>query len=199
MRGVGLDEFRRRRSALEQKGQSLETQLRQLEAQVDRQAEIARVGLRMDEFCRRVRDGLDQATWEQKRQLIECLVARVIVTDGEVEIRYVIPTSPAGQATHFCHLRSDYREVLRLDQPKPAAVEGSGSDPHLRQSLSLCRLRHAPRPPIGPCFMNFGPDSERMTNDTGPLMLGMKPMPITVVARAQFTLAASCTPAARQG
>ena len=31
--------------------------MRQLEAQVDRQAEIARVGMRMDEFFRRVRDG----------------------------------------------------------------------------------------------------------------------------------------------
>jgi site-specific DNA recombinase len=106
---VGLDEFRRRRGALEQKGQALGTQVRQLEAQVDRQAEIACVGMRMDEFFRRVRDGLDQATWEQKRRLIECLVARVIVADGQVEIRYVIPTSPAGEATHFCHLRSDYR------------------------------------------------------------------------------------------
>jgi site-specific DNA recombinase len=109
---VGLDEFRRRRGALEQKGQALGTQVRQLEAQVDRQAEIACVGMRMDEFFRRVRDGLDQATWEQKRRLIECLVARVIVADGEVEIRYVIPTSPAGEATHFCHLRSDYRAAL---------------------------------------------------------------------------------------
>ena len=70
----------------------------------------------MDEFCRRVRDGLDQATWEQKRQLIECLVARVVVTDGEVEIRYVIPTNPAGEATHFCHLRSDYRAVDQRGQ-----------------------------------------------------------------------------------
>jgi site-specific DNA recombinase len=109
---VGLDEFRRRRGALEQKGQALGTQVRQLEAQVDRQAEIACVGMRMDEFFRRVRDGLDQATWEQKRRLIECLVARVIVADGEVEIRYVIPTSPAGEATHFCHLRSDYRALM---------------------------------------------------------------------------------------
>ena len=108
---VGLDEFRRRRGALDQKGQALDAQLRQLDAQVDRQAEIARVGLSLDEFCRRVREGLDRATWAQKRQLIEWLVARVIVTDGEVEIRYVIPTSPAGEATRFCHLRSDYRAV----------------------------------------------------------------------------------------
>jgi site-specific DNA recombinase len=136
---VGLDEFRRRRGALEQKGQALGTQVRQLEAQVDRQAEIACVGMRMDEFFRRVRDGLDQATWEQKRRLIECLVARVIVADGEVEIRYVIPTSPAGEATHFCHLRSDYRAAV-------GQAEGGACRGHpLREDRLLLHGRPLPR------------------------------------------------------
>src|SRR3712207_796242 len=70
----------------------------------------------MDAFCRRVREGLDHATWEQKRQLIEWLVVRVIVSNGEVEIRYAIPTSPAGEATRFCHLRADYRAALGSPQ-----------------------------------------------------------------------------------
>jgi site-specific DNA recombinase len=106
---LGLEEYRRRRHDLEDKARGLAAQVQQLDAQVDRQAELARLALSMDEFCRRVREGLEQATWEQKRQLIEWLVVRVIVTDGEVEIRYAIPTSPAGEATRFCHLRSDYR------------------------------------------------------------------------------------------
>jgi site-specific DNA recombinase len=109
---LGLDELRRRRRDLDQAKEALEAQVRQLEAQVDRQTEIARLSLNIDEFCRRVRAGLEQATWEQKRQLIEWLVVRVIVTDGDVEIRYAIPTSPAGEATRFCHLRSDYRAAL---------------------------------------------------------------------------------------
>ena len=113
---VSLEEYRRRRHDLEQKAQSLAGQVEQLEAQVDRQAEIARLGLSLDEFCRRVREGLDRATWEQKRQLIEWLVVRVIVTDGEVEIRYAIPTSSAGAATRFCQLRADYRAPLRPAQ-----------------------------------------------------------------------------------
>ena len=51
---------------------------------------------------------LTPATFEQKRQLIELLVDRVVVTGEEVEIRYVIPTSPKGEAIRFCHLRLDY-------------------------------------------------------------------------------------------
>jgi site-specific DNA recombinase len=51
---------------------------------------------------------LTPATFEQKRQLIELLVDRVVVTGEEVEIRYVIPTSSKGETMRFCHLRLDY-------------------------------------------------------------------------------------------
>src|SRR3954451_17439405 len=82
------------------------------------------LGLSTEAFCRRVRAGLDQATWEQKRQLIEGLVARVVVTESQVEIRYVIPTSPQGEATRFCHLRSHYRAAV-------GAAEGVAAHHHL--------------------------------------------------------------------
>jgi site-specific DNA recombinase len=36
----------------------------------------------------------------------------VIVTDEEVEIRYVIPTDPSSEHVRFCHLRSDYLHQL---------------------------------------------------------------------------------------
>ena len=54
---------------------------------------------------------LSQATLEQKRQLLELLVDRVVVTKEEVEIRSVIPTSPKSEKIRFCQLRSDYFHV----------------------------------------------------------------------------------------
>jgi len=134
---VELDEYRRRRRDLEQCEQALAAQERQLEAQVDHQAEIERLGLSLEEFCRRVRGGLAQATWEQKRQLIEWLVTRVIVTDGEVEIRYVIPTSPTAGTAHFCQLRSDYRAA---DQPAEAVPPHRDALREARRQLP----RHGP-------------------------------------------------------
>ena len=90
---------------------------RQLGAQVDRQVELARLGLSMEEFCRRVSQGLKQASWEQKRQLIEWLVARVVVTDGEVEIRYVIqPAQPAKPPTFVICVQTIERLINRLKQ-----------------------------------------------------------------------------------
>ena len=61
-----------------------------------------------EDFRQRVQLGLSQATFEQKRQLLELLVDRVVVTQEEVEIRYVIPTSPKSEKIRFCQLRSDY-------------------------------------------------------------------------------------------
>ena len=149
---VGLEEYRRRRRELEQREQALARQGRQLEAQVDYQVEIARLGLSMEEFCRRVHQGVGQASWEQKRQLIEWLVARVVVTNGEVEIRYVIPASPAGEAARFCHLRSDYRDRGQAHEQEAAdALEpGHGAALPRRAHRGVERHARARLPPAPP-------------------------------------------------
>jgi hypothetical protein len=38
----------------------------------------------------------------------------VVVTDGHVEIRYVIPTTDHSTKTRFCHLRTDYFDHIAL-------------------------------------------------------------------------------------
>ena len=106
---VSLDEYRRRRGELERRQQQLEEQARQLEAQADRQHELAGLSCSIEQFCRRAAEGLAHASFEHRRSLVELLVDRVIVTDGDVEIRYVVPTTTASEQIRFCHLRLDYR------------------------------------------------------------------------------------------
>jgi site-specific DNA recombinase len=79
----------------------LALQQSQLEAQVDRRREIAALTTSLHDFCNRVRRGLDTATFEQKRQLVELLIDRVIITDDTVEIRYVFPTSNGSEHVRF--------------------------------------------------------------------------------------------------
>jgi site-specific DNA recombinase len=76
--------------------------------QIGTKMELAGVAGSIEDFCERVRGGLADATFEQKRKLVELLIDRVIVTGEEVEIRYVIPTDPSSEQVRFCHLRSDY-------------------------------------------------------------------------------------------
>src|SRR6266700_234230 len=107
-RRVALEEYQRRRHDLEQRLQAIAAQVRQLEANVERHEELAGMVKSIEALCQRVKQGLAEATFEQKRLLVELLVDRVVVTDEEVEIRYVIPTSPQSEHIRFCHLHLDY-------------------------------------------------------------------------------------------
>lgn len=106
------EEYKRRRRELEAQQQILAQQLLELSTQAEQQIELSGYAAGMSEFAQRIAASLDQATFDRKRQLVELLIDRVIVTDEQVEIRYVIPTSPAGEKNRFCHLRSDYFPVL---------------------------------------------------------------------------------------
>jgi len=68
----------------------------------------------IEAFCQTVRAGLATATFAQWRPLAELLIDRVIVTDGDVEIRYVLPTSPDGPHPPFCQLRKDHLDAPQL-------------------------------------------------------------------------------------
>jgi site-specific DNA recombinase len=123
---IPLAEYQRRRHDLEQKQQALKTQQTQLEAQADRQGEIAGMMPSIEAFCQRIRTGLAEATFEQKRTLVELLIDRVLVANGDIEIRYVIPTAPRGETSRFCQLRKDYFhdiiEILGLADDDRGAV-----------------------------------------------------------------------------
>jgi site-specific DNA recombinase len=139
-----LPEYQRRRTGLEERQHGLEQQWAHLEAQATRHGEMAAAVRGAEEFCRRVHAGLAAASFAQRRQLVELLIDRVIVTNEDVEIRYVIPTSPRGEQTRFCHLRLDYFDLAQAPQlghadagifPLPA-VEGLLGDAQLPTYLA---------------------------------------------------------------
>jgi site-specific DNA recombinase len=105
---VTLPEFERKRQELAQKQEALRSQQTQLEATVTQRIELSHVAASIEAFCMQVRPVLKQATFAQRRQLVELLIDRVIVTDDKIEIRYVIPTQPDGPHVPFSHLRIDY-------------------------------------------------------------------------------------------
>lgn len=105
---LALPEFEARRRELEQKDNALALQEEQLSAQAHRHQQRAALATGMLAFCQRVSAGLAAASFEQKRQLVELLIDRVVVTNDNVEIRYCIPTAPTSEHVRFCHLRTDY-------------------------------------------------------------------------------------------
>lgn len=121
---IELAELERKRQDIAQKQQALDRQLRQLETQLLKQLELSAITPSIEAFCQRVQQGLAQATFAQKRELVELLIDRVIVDDGQVEIRYVIPTTQASTHIRFCHLRKDYFDFKPSPIPFLSLLEG---------------------------------------------------------------------------
>jgi len=101
---VTLPELDRKRQDLDRRRATLLAQQRQLDAAARQKLELGAVADGIEAFCQTVRTGLATATFEQRRLLAELLIDRVVVTDGQVEIRYVLPTSPDGPHRPFCQL-----------------------------------------------------------------------------------------------
>jgi site-specific DNA recombinase len=112
---IALAEFQRKRDELDRRRAALAAQQRQLDAAAAQRLELQAVADGIEAFCQAIRTGLATATFQQRRQLAELLIDRVIVTDGQVEIRYVLPTSPDGPHRPFCQLCKDH-----LDPPPGA-------------------------------------------------------------------------------
>jgi site-specific DNA recombinase len=106
---ITLSEFERKRNELTRKQEALKIQRAQLEATVFQRIELSSVADSIEEFCAQVRPVLENATFDQRRQLVELLIDRVIVTEDQVEIRYVIPTQPEGPHVPFSQLCTDYQ------------------------------------------------------------------------------------------
>jgi site-specific DNA recombinase len=109
---VPLAEYQRRRRDAGGRLSTLDGQDRELTNDADRQGEAARLAAHAEAFCRRVRQGLGQADFRRKRELLELLIDRVVVTGEAVEIRYAIPIGPEGEREPFCRLRTDYQICL---------------------------------------------------------------------------------------
>jgi site-specific DNA recombinase len=126
---IGLAELHRKRQDLDRRHATLLAQQRQLDAAAGQRLELRVVADGIEAFCRTVQAGLATATFEQRRQLAELLIDRVIVTGDQVEIRYVLPTSPDGPHRPFCQLRKDHLDVepAQVGLPQHGDLAGAGA------------------------------------------------------------------------
>ena len=96
---ITLAELSERRRQLAEERRSLERQ-REERARLRQQrlrAEAVRTDLAA--FCARIRGRLDEATLAEKQAILQLVIERIIVGDGSLEIRHVIPlrtTSPVN-------------------------------------------------------------------------------------------------------
>jgi site-specific DNA recombinase len=122
---IELPVFEHKDAELQRRQEDVTAQEHEVAAQTQHEIEVQAVAQSIDVICARLRVGLEQATFAQRRQLVELLIDRVIVTNGDVEIRYVIPTTEASTYTRFCQLRTDYFQVIAPGVRLPAPLQVS--------------------------------------------------------------------------
>src|SRR5215207_2126472 len=118
---ITLAELSERRQLLASERQALE---RQQEDQARlRQQRLRAEAVRMDlaAFCNRIHSRLDEATFADKQALLQLVIERIIVGNGRLEIRHVIPLRPPPQPSNngpgqpTGRLRSDGVDNAGLD------------------------------------------------------------------------------------
>lgn len=88
---ISLDELGLRRRGVIDRRKAL-TEQREPQARLCQETTIARAVLAdLTAFCERIRSRLDGATLAEKQQTLQLLIERVMVGEGELEIRHVIP------------------------------------------------------------------------------------------------------------
>ena len=105
---LDLATFELKRIELQRREQEVLAREREVVAPGQRLVAVENIARSATEILDQLSRGLEQASFEQRRELVELLIDRVVVTDDAVEIRYVIPTTDASTHTRFCQLRTDY-------------------------------------------------------------------------------------------
>ncbi len=93
---VTLEELQVRVQPLEARLADLAHEEQQFAASAAQQAQIAAIATRLEAFRATIAQGLDQAPFARRRELVELLIDRVLVDPPAVEIRYVIPFGGAA-------------------------------------------------------------------------------------------------------
>ena len=94
-----MDELRRRRQELGRTDANLGARAKQYE-------ESRKALEQLDRFCRRVADGLEALTFEERQQLLRLVVERVNVEDGVVHIETIIPVDGGADGQRHGQLRT---------------------------------------------------------------------------------------------
>src|SRR4051794_25006310 len=147
---IGLEELAERRRQLAGQRHAFERELERQRGLRHRRAEADEVMADLTAFCARVRGRLDGASFADRQAILQLVVERVIVHEGGLEIRHVIPLhSPPpereGPSQADGRLRSD-----RVDQvPGPGGAR-AGAVTGLGIVGRLDRLPRGLRSLLGP-------------------------------------------------
>jgi site-specific DNA recombinase len=93
---ITLKELETRKGSIEQKILQLQEQIRDIKASEKKEIDYRKIFDNIEAFCSAVKQGIENASFEDKRKIIELLIEEVVVTNRKVEIVHIIPLEKKG-------------------------------------------------------------------------------------------------------
>jgi len=90
---IELADLQTRGARIAQEGTRLEARLTALRHQQEEQHRQALIQETAEEFCRHIREALQNPSFETKQQILRLVVDKIIVEDEQITIKHVIPVS----------------------------------------------------------------------------------------------------------
>ncbi len=136
---------------------SMGAELKEKKLERDAAAELRLLVTRVDDFAKRIRAGLEGATWEQKREILRLLVKEVQLDETKIRVVYRVEPGPSGPSPmprdfRHCGSRSGSANPRPLLRWGYAIEHARGHVPHpthLRPISDPC-LTHLRREPNRP-------------------------------------------------
>ena len=116
---ITLPELSERRRHLAEERRELERQQQERDRLRQQRIQAQTVRTSLEAFCARIHGRLDEATFADKQAILQLVVERIIVGDGSLEIRHVIPLRPPQPSGNGPDRRTPQ---LRSDRVHPAAL-----------------------------------------------------------------------------
>ena len=88
-----LDRYKAEMAKLRVRRHELEGAAKEIDRKECQEADSRTALVHLERFCRRVSEGLDAMTFEERQQLLRLVVERITVEDGRVRIETIIPTA----------------------------------------------------------------------------------------------------------
>jgi site-specific DNA recombinase len=145
---ITLAELSERRRHLAEERRGLERQQQERDRLCQQRIQAQAVRTSLEAFCARVHGRLDEATFADKQAILQLVIERIIVGDGSLEIRHVIPLRPPqpsgdGPVRPTPQLRSDREHraaLLEALAAELAALEARDAD-HPKAACQLMASR----------------------------------------------------------
>ena len=154
---ISLTELSERRHHLAEQRRGLERQQQERDQLRQKHAQAEAVRTSLAAFCSRVGARLNEATLSDKQAILQLVIERIIVGEGSLEIRHVIPVSASqpgsdGPNAANAQLRPDGMHAAAL--PRGAEDRGENVTTATSGSVAVTRVRHSSprefRPVVAP-------------------------------------------------